>query len=254
MFMEERLETIYEIIKTEGNVKVKDLSLKFNVSEGMIRKDLAKLEKKYNIKRTYGGAILEREIVRNENTTSRIITKFEEKEYIAKKAISLIKEDDVIFLDISSTTYMMANLMYNFNKKITLVTNMNRIAMAFDNVVNIDVIQIGGVYNKRLGGTIGAKAEEQIKNIKIDKAFIGAGGINIEENFISNFNYEESTTKELIVKQSKENYILSTSDKFYKDGSYKFATFDDINHIITDNKINEKFLKDISKFNVKIIF
>lgn len=254
MFMEERLESIYKILKEENNVKVKDLSVKFNVSEGMIRKDLSKLEKKYNIKRTYGGAILDREIAHNENTTSRLIEDFELKEDIAKKAINLIKEDDVIFLDISSTNYMMANLMYNFNKKITIITNMNRIALAFDNINNIDVILIGGSYNKKLGGSIGSKAEEQIRNIKVDKAFIGAGGINIEENFLSNFNYEESSTKESILKQSKETYILTTKDKFYKDGSYKFGTLDDIDYIITDKRIDEKILEDIKKYKAKIIF
>ena len=96
MFMEERLEKIYEILKRDNNVKVKDLSLEFNVSEGMIRKDLAKLEKMYNIKRTYGGAILERQLVHNENTTSRVINNFEGKEEVAKKAINLIEENDVI--------------------------------------------------------------------------------------------------------------------------------------------------------------
>lgn len=254
MFMEERLEKIYEILKRDNNVKVKDLSLEFNVSEGMIRKDLAKLEKMYNIKRTYGGAILERQLVHNENTTSRVINNFESKEEIAKKAISLIEENDVIFMDISSTNYMMAGLMYNLKKKITVVTNMNRIAMAFDNISNIEVILIGGSYNKNLGGTIGSKAESQIRGIKIDKAFIGAGGINLEENFLSNFNYEESTTKKVIIEQSKKTYILTTNDKFYKDGSYKFSELQEIDFIITDKRVDEKILKDIEKFNVKIIF
>ena len=254
MFMEERLEKIYEILKRDNNVKVKDLSLEFNVSEGMIRKDLAKLEKMYNIKRTYGGAILERKLVHNENTTSRMFSNFEEKEEVGKKVISLIEENDVIFLGISSTIHMMASLMYNFKKKITVVTNMNRIAMAFDNISNIEVILIGGSYNKKLGGSIGSKAEEQIRDIKIDKAFIGAGGINIEEDFLSDFNYEESITKKVIIEQSKETYIVTTNDKFYKDGSYKFGSLNDINYIITDKKIDEKILKEIKKFNVKIIF
>lgn len=44
MFMEERLEEILRILKKDGKVLVKDLSVKFNVTEGMIRKDLQKLE------------------------------------------------------------------------------------------------------------------------------------------------------------------------------------------------------------------
>jgi len=58
------------------------------------------------------------------------------------------EEDDCIFLDIASTNYMVSNMMANFNKKITIITNMNRIAMDFDFNPNIDIIQIGGSYNK----------------------------------------------------------------------------------------------------------
>ncbi|UEC20112.1 DeoR family transcriptional regulator [Clostridium septicum] len=43
MFAEERLEEILKLINKEGRIFVKDLSQKFNVSEGMIRKDLQKL-------------------------------------------------------------------------------------------------------------------------------------------------------------------------------------------------------------------
>lgn len=63
MFMEERLEEILRILKKDGKVLVKDLSVKFNVTEGMIRKDLQKLEQEGLLKRTYGGAILERQTI-----------------------------------------------------------------------------------------------------------------------------------------------------------------------------------------------
>lgn len=60
---------------------------------------------------------------------------------------------------------------------------MNRILMEFDYSPNIEVISVGGTFNKRLGGTVGAYTVEQIKHFNIDKAFVGAGGVNIEENF-----------------------------------------------------------------------
>lgn len=252
--MEERLEDILYLLKRDGKVRVKDLSERFNVSEGMIRKDLSKLEKYANIKRTYGGAILERIIVHDENTTSRVIKNLDEKEDISKLVINEIQENEVIFLDISSTNYTLSNMMSNLNKNITVVTNMNRIAMAFDNVPNIDVIQIGGNYNKKLGGTVGAKAIEEIKKIKIDKAFIGVGGINIEENFISNFNLDEAETKKAIIKMSRTTYLLADNEKFYKDGSYKFSTLNDIEYIITNKEPDEEILKDLNKNNVKVLY
>jgi DeoR/GlpR family transcriptional regulator of sugar metabolism len=254
MFMEERLEGILEIIKREGTVKVKDLSERFDVSEGMIRKDLCNLEKKSHIKRTYGGAILERNIIHNENTTSRVIRNLEEKEKIARLAIEEIKEKDLIFLDISSTNYIMASLLSSFNKNITVVTNMNRIAMEFDSNKNIDVILIGGNYNKKLGGTVGSFANEEIKKFRFDKAFIGSGGVNVEGNFLSNFNLDESLTKSTILNCSKKNYLLIGKDKFYNDGSYKFGILEDINCIITEENTNEKIRKILNNKGIELIF
>lgn len=254
MFMEERLEDILAILKRDGKVRVKDLSEKFNVSEGMIRKDLCKLEQYGGIKRTYGGAILERKIDHNENTSSRVIMNLDEKESIANIVINEIEEDDVIFLDISSTNYMVSNMLANFNKKITIITNMNRIAMEFDFNPNIDIIQIGGSYNKRLGGTVGAFSIEEIKKFKIDKAFIGAGGINIEENFISNFNLDEAETKKAIINASRVTYLLGDNNKFYKDGSYKFTTLNDVEYIITDKEPDINIIKVLKETKVKLLY
>jgi DeoR/GlpR family transcriptional regulator of sugar metabolism len=252
--MEERLEDILELLKKDGKVKVKDLSEKFNVSEGMIRKDLCKLERYGNIKRTYGGAILERRIIHNDNTTSRIISNIKEKEKIAKLVIDEIEENDVVFMDISSTNYTVATMMYSFKKNITLITNMNRIAMAFDSIPNVEVIQLGGIYNKKTGGTIGTFTVDEIKKFKIDKAFIGVGGINIEDNFVSNFNLVEVSTKEALIKASKNRYLVTIDEKFYNDGSYKFSTLDEIDYIITDKKPDDNIIEGLDKYNVKIIF
>lgn len=62
MFQEERLQEIIDIVNKEGKVFVKNLSEKFDVSNGMIRKDLQKLESLGKLTRTYGGAIANNEI------------------------------------------------------------------------------------------------------------------------------------------------------------------------------------------------
>ena len=236
MFMEERLNEILAIIKEEKKVLVKELSEKFNVSESMIRKDLQRLEKEGKIKRTYGGAILERESSYDEKTNSRVFIDLESKSYLGELVVDIIEDNDVIFLDISTTNHTIAMMLGATKKNLTIITNMNRIAMEFDRAPNVDVILIGGRYNKKLGGTVGSAAIEEIKKFKITKAFVGAGGINIEENFISNFNYDEAAVKKEILRCSKKRYIVANYEKLYKDGAYKFATLDDIDYIVTEKE------------------
>lgn len=254
MFMEERLNEILKIIKRDKKVLVKDLSERFNVSESMIRKDLQRLEKEGNIKRTYGGAILERESSYDEKTNSRIFLDLESKCCLGELVLDIIEDNDVIFLDISTTNHTIATMLSNTKKNITVVTNMNRIAMEFDRTPNIDVILIGGHYNKKLGGTVGSSAVEEIKKFKFTKAFIGAGGINVEDNFISNFNYDEAVVKKEILKCSNRRYIVANYEKLYKDGAYKFATLDDIDYIVTEKEPEESIKEILSQKEVKVIF
>ena len=253
MFMEERLNEILEIIKEEKKVLVKELSAKFNVSESMIRKDLQRLEKEGKVKRTYGGAILERELSYDEKTNSRFFVDLESKSYLGKLVVDIIEDNDVIFLDISTTNHAIAMMLSDTKKNLTVITNMNRIAMEFDRAPNVHVILIGGHYNKRLGGTVGSAAVEQIKSFKITKAFIGAGGINVEDNFISNFNYDEAAVKKEILRCSKRRYIVANYEKLYKDGAYKFATLDDIDYIVTEKEPEESIKEILNQKEVKVI-
>ena len=239
MFKEERLEKILEIIEKKQKVLVKDLKT---------------LENEGKLKRTYGGAIIERSKAFDENTVSRVFVNMEGKNHIAHKVTEIIEEDDVIFLDISSTALSIAGILKNTNKNITVITNMNRVIMEFDNSPNIETIFIGGIYNKKLGGTIGACAIEQINNFNIDKAFIGAGGVNIEENFLSNFNYDESILKATILRNSKKNYILTDEEKFFKDGAYKFGLLSDVDYLITDREPNDEIKAALEKEDVIVIF
>ena len=102
MFMEERLEKILEIIQDKKKVLVKDLSEKFNVSESMIRKDLQRLEKEGKIKRTYGGAILERESSYDEKTTSRVFVDLESKSRLGELVLDIIEENDFRYINYKS--------------------------------------------------------------------------------------------------------------------------------------------------------
>ena len=113
---------------------------------------------------------------------------------------------------------------------------------------------IGGHVGGHLAATMGDDALENMKHFQVDKAFIGVGGVNVEENFISNFNYDESFTKNKILKNSKKNYIVMNDEKFYKDGSFKFGTLDDINYIITEKEPEDSIKKMLVQHEVKIIF
>ena len=97
MFVKERWEKIIASLYQNGSVRVKELAEQFQVSEDCIRKDLAALEKDGQLKRSYGGAVLEKINVHKEDVSQRINVNTPQKQKIAREALKLLQDGDMVF-------------------------------------------------------------------------------------------------------------------------------------------------------------
>lgn len=236
MFVEERHQLIISLLEKEGKIKVKDLSSRFNLTEDAIRKDLAILEKKKLLKRVYGGAVKNRDDFSFLTLEERKKVLPKEKQKIAKKAFSKIRENSVIFLDISTINIEVAKMLIEAKSNVIVITNMIEIFLQFlESDTDIEFIFIGGKLDKKnKEGFVGSYSTEQLKNFRYDLAFLGATGINKEESSLFTYFIDDAICKKEIIKNSKEKYVLIESKKLNIDGRVKFATLDDINEIITE--------------------
>lgn len=253
MFAEERLHEILNILKTEGKLKVKDLNIKFDVTEDCIRKDLKALERQGLLKRTYGGAVQIRESAQEHDVFQRKDIDILTKNTIAMKAFNIIKDRETIFLDISTTNILLSKLLAKSKKRLTVVTNMLEIINMLSKENNITVITPGGILNKELDGFTGISTIDFISKYKFDKSFIGSCGINVFDRSITTFEIDDGITKKAIIESGKKNYIVMESKKFYSDGNYKFATIDDIDSIITDEMPKNEIKAVLDEFNIELI-
>lgn len=253
MFTEERLEQIISILNENGRIKVKELSERFNVSEGMIRKDLQRLNKAEVIQRTYGGAILNRKISKNSSITTRMNVNLSSKDLISKKAFELIEDGDVIFLDTSSINFLLAKLIANSTKRITLITNMSIIPPLFNDNETVKLICIGGVYDNKCGGVLGSEVVKSISKYTFNKGFLGSSGVNLNTNSVGTVTLEDGNVKEVIVCNSKEVFLLVEQGKFNVDATYKFATLEELDGIITDSDITDEVREKLSKLTINLL-
>ena len=146
MFIEERHRAILDILAETGSISVTDIQEKFNVGYGSAQRDLRMLEEQGLLKRTHGGAIPVRQIAagKPKNVTCKDFG--EEKENyvaIAKKAVSMINNNDVVFITSATVGYFMARSLPE-NIKIRAVTNSVIIAEELRKKQNISVIMLGG--------------------------------------------------------------------------------------------------------------
>ncbi|AIY80861.1 DeoR/GlpR transcriptional regulator [Clostridium botulinum] len=254
MFIEERYRYILNLLDENGKVLVKDLSKEFNVSESMIRKDLQALEKKNLLQRTYGGAInIKHSIVDCQSFSKRVVENIDLKQIVAQKAFNQINENDTIFLDASTISYMIAKLIVKNDTPITLITNMFEISSLIPENSKTHFIFIGGDYNIFVGGSVGSHSIDQIKKYRCNKAFIGCTGIDLSDGSISTAISEDSYTKDAIISISKELFLVMLNEKFKTNGSYIFSNAVDFHGIITEALPDKSIINLLEEYYINLI-
>lgn len=253
MFLEERQESIMNMLNADGKVRVKELSEKFGVTEDCIRKDLGSLEKQGRLKRTYGGAVVLRENNHVIEISKRKTTDVDAKRRIAHAAVKLINDRDMVFLDISTSNLAIAELLAKDQRELTIVTNMIDILLILANHPKIRVVFAGGKINKSRDGFWGGMTMDFISRLKPDVAFVGAIGVDAMENSVSTYDIEDGINKAQIIRVSKKAYVVAEAKKLSTDGNYNYATLDTLSGLITDSMPSEKVCEALSRYGVQLI-
>ena len=240
MLKTEREHEIINILKgKKGFVTVKELCERLFASESSIRRDLTALANKGMIKKTYGGA----EIVTNFSNvvdfSKRTHHNITAKKIIAKKAVKLIDDRSIIFLDQSSTAFYLANELLERNS-VTVITNNIEILSLLSNS-GIRVVASGGyLSSENRNCLIGSDAQSIFENTYADMVFFSAKSLS-DEGIISDCTRDEVVLRNSMIKNSAKKIFLCDSEKFGTMSAYKQCRLCDVDYLISEDESAKKF-------------
>lgn len=253
MLAEERREDIIKELEKTKVVKALELAKKYDVGVETIRRDFDALEKQGVLKKIYGGATLKTDIPPEITYATRMNTDIDEKNEIAEKAITLIEENDSIFLNDSSTNIFLSKLIKKKINSLTVITNSLIIASELSNCENYHVILAGGFLDTKEQAFFGSISEDIISQFIVNKAFLSVSSISLN-NGITDFPLKEVNIQKEMIKYSKEVIILANSQKFETTTLIKVSDLENIKTIITDSKLKTEIYEAYKKNNINIIF
>ena len=227
----DREKQILEILLREKKVKVQKLAKDLFISEPSIRRDLQSLEKQNLIKRIHGGAILE-ESALSKNKIPFILREYEQsnaKAIIAEKAIDLICDNDVIFLDASTSCYYLIPFLFA-KRNLTVITNGVK-ALTKLAEYGINTISTGGALLNSCLALVGDEAYKTIEKYNADVAFFSCRGVS-ESGYLTDISTEENNVRMQMIKHSRKAYLLCATDKFGKSYFHNLCHKDDITGVI----------------------
>lgn len=230
MINNNRQRKIVELISQKGNVTVDELAATFNVSKMTIRRDLEKLQDENLVKRTHGGALVNKVLLHEMAYHEKREENLPIKRCIAKEAIKLIEPSKTIYLDAGTTTYEIAVNLGDMD--LTVITNDIRIA-AHLMLTNNKVIFLGGTVLKETGSTTDHHAINHLKEFNIDIAVIATSSID-DEMYLCTPELDRKIIKETAIHNADKTILVTDNSKFYRKSLHKIAPLSIFDVIITD--------------------
>jgi len=254
MFIEERHQEILNIIKTSGRISIGEIQEKFEVSAESARRDLRILEEKGLLKRTHGGAIPISQVnalpPRHRDMKNMSINA--NYDSIAKKAVTFINENDIVYLTSGSLGFIMLNhLPKDFSY--TLVVNSATLADELKYWDNITVYITGG--KMRMHGTtslVDSFATAFVKNMHFDLCFITGAGIEADFGF-SNGTDETATFQRTVIQNSRKKILMLPNHKVGIKAFIKVCDTNSFDTLITDWDTVEDELIKIEEKGVEVV-
>ena len=227
----DREKQILEILLKEKKSSVKQLAKILFVSEPSVRRDLQSLEKQNLIKRIHGGAVLE-ETALSKNKIPFLIREYEQssaKTMIAKKAIDLICDNDIVFLDASTSCYYLIPFLAS-KRNLTVITNGVKTLIKLAEY-GINTISTGGALLNSCLALVGEEAYKTIETYNADIALFSCRGVS-NDGYLTDFSLEENNARKKMIQHARKSYLLCTSEKIGKSYFHNLCHKDDITGII----------------------
>jgi DeoR/GlpR family transcriptional regulator of sugar metabolism len=254
IFVDERRFKIVDYVKKYNHADVESLARDLGVTEATIRRDLVFLEKKKLIHRTHGGVIQRHDSPAFWQATrieERLIIHREEKERIADFISLLINDNESVLFDGGSSVLLVAEKLAE-KTDLLVVTNSPAISTVFLRPFGRQVILLGGEFIRDSDTTTGTITETELRNIRVDKAIIGATAVLPEEGLFCSFPAEAGVKRQMI-QAARKVIVACDSSKINSRGLCLFSNFERIEKFVTDKNISSEALAILRKQGVEVI-
>jgi DeoR/GlpR family transcriptional regulator of sugar metabolism len=249
MKKEERQKVILEYLSKEHRVTLMELSEYLNVSEDTIRRDVKELSDQGLLKAVRGGAVAPSPIPLHYRKREK--HDIENKKIIAEKAISFLKDGQVVFID-GGTTSLALVASFPYDLKITVITNSFPVAALIEDLPNIELIFAGGKMCKTSFTTASIETIDFFRNFRADICILGICSIHHERGVTATL-HDDSQIKKNMIQNSNFIIALSSVEKVGTAESYFVCPLKDINMLVTNISSEDDSLKVYKEAGVTIV-
>lgn len=246
----ERRSDILALLKRQNSMRVEALAQHCNVSAVTIRTDLNALEQQGLITRSHGFAVLASRLMTELSISDKRNHYPELKQRIGFLAASLLQDGERVIFDSGTTTKAIVN--HIGSKQLTVLTNGLDVAVELATCPNVEVRMTGGVLRKNAMSFSGVAADNHLRHYRFDKVFLGVDGFDLQKG-VTTFNEQEAQLNRLMCEAANQVIVVADSSKFGQYSNYVICATNQIDVLITDSQVPERYVETLENDGVKVL-
>lgn len=258
MLAEQRYQKILDLMKDDGSVRVAELKKTMGVSPETVRRDLENMEEMGLIRRTRGGAFLNRDCAQSARSSTayvpfqvRGMERADSKEEVARVALGFIEDGQSIALDSGTTSYELARMLRGKFRSLTVVTNSYAIINELADADGITLIGTGGVYRPEEQAFVSDIAGMIFSKLSINTFFLTTCGISVDKG-ITYQRMDEIYVQEKMMEASDKTIVIADSSKLGVNSLVKMCDIDRISMVITDSAAGREQIEPFEEAGIRV--
>jgi DeoR family transcriptional regulator of aga operon len=259
MIRSERLSAILGMLANSGRIEIDELVQKLGASPATVRRDLDVLAGQQLLSRTHGGAIAH-SVAYDLPIRYKYKQRPDAKTAIARKAAEMVPRGAVVGLSGGTTTTAIADALMSRadimapapDPGLTIVTNAINIAMQSAMRSQIKTVLTGGVANFQSYEFVGSFAEEVLKNVTLDLAFLVVNGMDSKAGPTSH-DEREAAVNRMMAQCAARVVVVTDSSKLGKKAFASLGPIQLINMVITDEGATKEQIAGLRDHGYEVV-
>jgi DeoR family fructose operon transcriptional repressor len=249
----ERQRLIRELVRSQGVVKVVDLSDRLDVSEITIRRDLETLEQEGILERTHGGAIYSQRKHFESLFTDKGHVHRQEKKAIGQAAAAMMEDGDTLLINSgSSTLQVIRHLRLSGQQGIKIITN-NVGALTEVQDSELELILTGGTFRQASNSLVGPLAARTLEQVNGHKAVIGVAGISARYGLTTPVLQEANIVRLMIERTRGPVIVVADYSKVGVVADFVSTAADKVDILVTDRGFEEEYRAELEEQGIEIV-
>jgi DeoR family fructose operon transcriptional repressor len=247
----DRQRAIYMLALQEGSVDVGDLADRYGVTTETIRRDLSDMQTRQLLRRVHGGAVPVERLNHEPMIEAREMVNAEEKLRIATMAVAEVPERGSVIIDSGTTGQRLAQV-FPVERDVHVVTNSLLTALTLSRRGLTQLTVLGGSVRTSRHSMVDETTRDELGPMAVDVLFISCDGLSFPHGLTTPYK-EEYTIKRAMLERARRVVALVDQSKFGNHQMFSFASFDEIDVLITDTRAEPEAVELLTDHGIAVV-